>query len=105
MAEKENLHEGCVNFKAIELTDKIRLELIRGHNGLRNRFAKVVGVSNMKELVWDEELSKMAFNWSKLCRPFQKDPCADLEKSSEFVKYFNMNNLKVKTISSKNLCS
>lgn len=78
------VHERCVSFEKIELTQKMRLELIRGHNGLRNRFAKVLNVSNMKELVWDAELAQMAGNWMQQCLPYQKDECADLKKTSEF---------------------
>lgn len=67
--DERNVHERCVNFENIPLTDKMRLELIRGHDSLRNRFAKVLNVSNMKELVWVEEIADLPLN----CEPYMID--------------------------------
>lgn len=71
----------CQTYKNL-LDDTYRTEMLNGHNGLRNRFSNVANISNMKMLVWDEELALMAKMWIKKCQKYEKDPCTSLNRTS-----------------------
>jgi hypothetical protein len=71
----------CQNFEIIKITEELQNQLLSGHNGLRNRFARVQNVGSMRILEWDEELARMAEYWANSCEKYALDPCTQLDRN------------------------
>lgn len=55
-------------------------ELENAHNGIRNRIAAKMRVANMQQILWDDELGRMAENFLQKCEFYSDDKCAKLSE-------------------------
>uniref|UniRef100_A0A182FI45 SCP domain-containing protein n=1 Tax=Anopheles albimanus TaxID=7167 RepID=A0A182FI45_ANOAL len=60
--------------------------LLNAHNGVRNRFAGRFRIANMKKLVWDDELARMARLWLVSCERYSHDPCTQLHNPDIYTR-------------------
>ncbi|ETN67925.1 hypothetical protein AND_000242 [Anopheles darlingi] len=64
----------------------LRNNLLNAHNGVRNRFAGRFRIANMKKLVWDDELARMARLWLASCERYSHDPCTQLHNPDIYTR-------------------
>ncbi|XP_053947640.1 venom allergen 5-like isoform X2 [Anastrepha ludens] len=88
----------------------LRDQLILAHNGLRERIATRMHVTNMVVINWSKQLSRMAENWAKFCQPYEDDECAhttmpmtverllNITKQNQLEPYIAMNRFCVKAL-------
>uniref|UniRef100_A0A182J1A2 SCP domain-containing protein n=1 Tax=Anopheles atroparvus TaxID=41427 RepID=A0A182J1A2_ANOAO len=74
----------CVNFQELLGSPELWTNILNAHNGVRNRFAVRFRVANMKKLVWDDELARMARFHLSSCDRYGQDPCARLSNENLF---------------------
>uniref|UniRef100_A0A182QDQ1 SCP domain-containing protein n=1 Tax=Anopheles farauti TaxID=69004 RepID=A0A182QDQ1_9DIPT len=67
--------EHCRNFQQLLGSAQLWMNILDAHNGVRNRFAMRYRVSNMRKLVWDDELARMARLHLASCERYNPDPC------------------------------
>lgn len=77
------MDEHCDYIDPIDIDQDFMEETLNGHNGMRNRYAAVLKVSNMIKLEWDKELVAMAQLWLKRCHNYEIDPCALLDDTGK----------------------
>ncbi|XP_054087352.1 venom allergen 5-like [Zeugodacus cucurbitae] len=64
-------------YESTELEDMdLRQQLITAHNGVRDRISSRMQVADMVLSKWSKQLSTMAENWARQCRPHEDDECA-----------------------------
>ncbi|XP_049295830.1 venom allergen 5-like [Anopheles funestus] len=71
--------EQCENFQQLLESSELLANLLNAHNGVRNRYALRRSITNMKKLVWDNELAHMARLHLASCQRYQLDPCTLLD--------------------------
>lgn len=67
-------------FPKIKLDYDYGLELENAHNGIRNRIAAKMRVANMQQILWDDELGRMAESFLQKCEFYSDDQCANLSE-------------------------
>uniref|UniRef100_A0A182KF46 SCP domain-containing protein n=1 Tax=Anopheles christyi TaxID=43041 RepID=A0A182KF46_9DIPT len=76
--------EHCENFQQLLGNSDLWTTILDAHNGVRNRFAIRFQVTNMKKLVWDDELARMARLHLATCQRYEPDPCTQLSNPSVY---------------------
>uniref|UniRef100_A0A6E8VQF3 SCP domain-containing protein n=1 Tax=Anopheles coluzzii TaxID=1518534 RepID=A0A6E8VQF3_ANOCL len=76
--------EHCPNFQQLLGNSDLWTTILDAHNGVRNRFAIRSQVTNMKKLVWDAELARMARLHLASCERYEPDPCTQLQNPSVY---------------------
>uniref|UniRef100_A0A182N7M5 SCP domain-containing protein n=1 Tax=Anopheles dirus TaxID=7168 RepID=A0A182N7M5_9DIPT len=74
-ADLKRTPEHCRNFQQLLGSPQLWTNILDAHNGVRNRFAVRSRVSNMRKLVWDDELARMARLHLASCERYTPDPC------------------------------
>ncbi|KFB51072.1 AGAP006737-PA-like protein [Anopheles sinensis] len=82
--ETERSPRSCTNFQELLGSEELWRNILNAHNGVRNRFAVLFRVANMKKLVWDDELSRMARLHLSSCERYGQDACARLTNEDVF---------------------
>lgn len=80
----------CDYIDPIDVDQDFIEETLNGHNGMRNRYADILRVSNMIKLEWDKELVAMAELWLARCHNYEIDPCALLDNVGKFFHHTNI---------------
>ncbi|XP_017768122.1 PREDICTED: venom allergen 3-like [Nicrophorus vespilloides] len=80
--QKEEVGPSCKGFVLVKFTPTERRGLVDMHNALRNKVALggvdlQPGASNMRAMVWNEELAGIAERWASQC-VYGYDICRDL---------------------------
>ncbi|XP_052893666.1 venom allergen 5-like [Anopheles moucheti] len=76
--------EQCENFQQLLGSPELWTNLLNAHNGVRNRYAMRRSITNMKKLVWDDELARMARLHLASCQRYQHDPCTLLSNPNVY---------------------
>ncbi|XP_035907548.1 venom allergen 5-like [Anopheles stephensi] len=76
--------EQCENFQQLLGSSELWQNILNAHNGIRNRYAMRRRITNMKKLVWDDELARMARLHLATCQRYEPDPCAQLSNANVY---------------------
>uniref|UniRef100_A0A182PHV7 SCP domain-containing protein n=1 Tax=Anopheles epiroticus TaxID=199890 RepID=A0A182PHV7_9DIPT len=76
--------EQCDKFQHLLDSPDLLYTILDTHNGVRNRYAIRFRVANMKKLVWDNELARMARLHLAACERYALDPCTQLDNPSVY---------------------
>jgi Cysteine-rich secretory protein family len=78
--QPERTAKVCERFELIRIDEDLRNQLVLGHNGLRDRFARLQNAKSMRILDWDQDLAEMAERWARTCEKYAIDPCTQLKR-------------------------
>ena len=60
--------------------ERLKANLIIGHNGIRDRISRYMKIETMLRLVWDNDLADMAHVYLAHNKPFADDECTNYEQ-------------------------
>uniref|UniRef100_A0A182WI95 SCP domain-containing protein n=1 Tax=Anopheles minimus TaxID=112268 RepID=A0A182WI95_9DIPT len=83
-SEPNSSPEQCGNFQQLLGSAELWTNILNAHNGVRNRYAMRRSITNMKKLVWDDELARMARLHLASCQRYQLDPCTLLDNPNVY---------------------